>query len=235
MSDGAVGPREPKREKPVRVIIADDHPVIRIGIRNVLSVDGRFAVIGEAGSGTEAFAQTRTLLPDVLLLDIQMPQSNGFDTLRQVTTTFPQTRVVLLTGSILPEQLAEAFNSGSRGVILKSALAEQILSALTAVTEGAFWAHGRRVELLAGVLADVRTQARQESTERFHLTRRELEVVGLIVKGYSNRDIAKHFHLSEETVKRHLSNTFDKLKISTRLELAIFALANKLVSPQEDR
>ncbi len=238
MSEGATvagssGP--PRRDMPVRVIIADDHPVVRIGVRNVLGAHGRFAVVGEAANGAEALAQTRALLPDVLLLDIQMPNSAGFDTLRQITTTIPETRVVLLTGSIQAEQIAEAFNSGARGVLLKSALTEQIAFALIAVMEGAFWAHGRRVEQLAGVLADVRTQVRQESTERYHLTRRELEVVGLIVKGFSNRDIAKQFNLSEETVKRHLSNTFDKLKISTRLELAIFALANKLVPPQEDR
>ena len=236
MSDGVgSSPGPAQRKLPTRVIIADDHPVVRIGVRNVLTVDGAFTVVGEAQNGPEALAQTRALLPDVLLLDIQMPNSAGLDTLRQVATGFPQTRVVLLTGSIQPEQLAEAFNSGARGVILKGALAEQIVSALTAVMEGAFWAHGRRMEQLAGVLADVRSQMRQESTERYHLTRRELEVVGLIVKGFSNRDIAKHFNLSEETVKRHLSNTFDKLKISTRLELAIFALANKLVPPQDDR
>ena len=227
------GTGAPRRTSPVRVIIADDHPVVRIGVRNVLAAHGNFSVVGEAENGPEAVAQTRVLEPDVLLLDIQMPNSAGFDTLRQVVSGVPQTKVVLLTGSIQAEQLAEAFNAGARGIVLKSALTEQIASALLAVIDGSFWAHGQRIDHLAGVLAELRAQVRQETSERFNLTRRELEVVGLIVKGYSNRDIAKQFSLSEETVKRHLSNTFEKLKISTRLELAIFALANKLV-PHED-
>ena len=132
----------------------------------------------------------------------------------------PKTRVVLLTGSIQVEQLANAFNAGARGIVLKSALTEQIAVALLSVVEGFYWAQGRRIEHLAGVLAELRAQAKEEHGDRWNLTRRELEVVGLIVKGFSNRDIAKQFNLSEETVKRHLSNTFEKLGISTRLELA---------------
>ncbi len=218
---------------PVRVTIADDHPVVRIGVRNVLAAHGNFAVVSEAENGSQAVAQALELLPDVLLLDVQMPKTTRFDTIRQLAADVPQTRVVLLTGSIQAEELAEAFNAGARGIVLKSALTEQIASALLAVHDGYFWAQGHRIEHLAGVLAELRVQVRQESTDRFNLTKRELEVVGLIVKGLSNREIAKQFNLSEETVKRHLSNTFEKLKISTRLELAIFAIANKLVSPKD--
>jgi two-component system nitrate/nitrite response regulator NarL len=221
------------RSTPVRVTIADDHPVVRIGVRNVLSAHGHFSVVSEAENGVQAIAQTVQLQPDVLLLDVQMPKTTRFDTIRQLAAEAPQTRVVLLTGSIQAEELADAFNAGARGIVLKSALTEQIASALLAVVDGYYWAQGHRIEHLAGVLAELRVQVRQESTERFNLTRRELEVVGLIVKGFSNRDIAKQFNLSEETVKRHLSNTFEKLKISTRLELAIFAIANKLVAPKD--
>ena len=223
----------PRRDVPIRVIIADDHPVVRIGVRNVLAAHGHFAVVSEAENGAEAVAQTRDLQPEILLLDIQMPNTAGLETLRQVMAAATRTRVVLLTGAIQPEQLADAFDTGARGIVLKSALTEQIASALLAVMEGGFWVNGRRLELLSAVLSELRAQIRQESSERYRLTRRELEVVGLIVKGYSNRDIAKQFNLSEETVKRHLSNTFEKLNISTRLELAIFALANKLVPPQD--
>jgi two-component system nitrate/nitrite response regulator NarL len=99
------------------------------------------------------------------------------------------------------------------------------------VSDGFYWAHGQKIEHLAGVLLQLRSLVHAENTTNFNLTRRELEVVALIVKGYSNREIAKHFQLSEETVKRHLSNTFEKLNISTRLELAIFAIANKLAPP----
>ena len=217
----------------IRVLIADDHPVVRIGVRNVLTAQGQFNVIAEAENGDEAVELSLELHPDVLLLDVQMPKAVGFDMVRQVSAGAPDTRILLLTGSIQAEQLAEAFNAGARGIVLKSALTEQIATALYAVMAGYYWADGRQIEHLAGVLAELRAQVKQENNERYNLTRRELEVVGLIVKGYSNRDIAKQFNLSEETVKRHLSNTFEKLKISTRLELAIFAIANKLVAPVE--
>jgi two-component system nitrate/nitrite response regulator NarL len=223
------------RGDPVRVIIADDHPVVRIGVRNVLAAHGHFVVIAEAETGTQAVAQSLELHPDVLLLDVQMPHTAGFDPVRQVTAGVPDTRIILLTGSIGAEQLAEAFNAGARGIVLKSALTEQIAVALLSVMDGYYWAQGRRIDHLAGVLAELRAQVRTESNDKYNLTRRELEVVGLIVKGYSNRDIAKKFSLSEETVKRHLSNTFEKLNISTRLELAIFAIAHKLVPPSDEQ
>jgi len=225
----------PRRDSPVRVIIADDHPVVRIGVRNVLAAHGHFSIVAEAENGAQAVEHALALHPNVLLLDVQMPNTTGFDTVRQVVAGVAETKIVLLTGSIQAEQLAEGFIAGARGIVLKSALTEQIASALLAVVDGYYWAQGHRIDHLAGVLAELRSQVRRESNDRFNLTRRELEVVGLIVKGYSNRDIAKQFGLSEETVKRHLSNTFEKLKISTRLELAIFALANKLVSPEPPR
>ncbi len=217
----------------IRVLIADDHPVVRIGVRNVLAAHGKFAVIAEADNGGAAMSLAMEHQPDVLLLDVQMPLSEGFDVVRKLLSQAPRIRVLLLTGSIQAEQLAEAFNQGARGVVLKSALTDQIATAILSVHEGAYWAHGRRIEHLAGVLAELKQQVKQENDDRFNLTRRELEVVGLIVKGLSNRDIARQFHLSEETVKRHLSNIFEKLNISTRLELAILAISKKLVPPQD--
>ncbi len=232
-SHSSDSPPASRREGAVRVIIADDHPVVRIGVRNVLAAHGHFSVVAEAENGVQAVAQSIELRPDVLLLDVQMPNTSGFDPVRQVASGAPETRIVLLTGSIQAEHLAEAFNAGARGIVLKGALTEQIASALLAVVDGYYWAQGRRIDHLAGVLTEMRSQVRKENNDRFNLTRRELEVIGLIVKGYSNRDIAKQFKLSEETVKRHLSNTFEKLNISTRLELAIFAIANKLASTKD--
>jgi two-component system nitrate/nitrite response regulator NarL len=212
------------------VLIADDHPVVRIGVRNVLSAHGNFHVIDEAETGREAIDLTLELKPDLLLLDVQMPEASGLDIVRAIVGAAPQVRIVLLTGSIQQDMLTEAFTLGVKGLVLKNALTDQIAAALVAVMDGFLWVHGSRAENLAGVLGQLQAQARQEPADRFHLTRRELDVVGLIVKGMSNRDIAKQFELSEETVKRHLSNIFDKLNISTRLELAIFAIANKIVS-----
>lgn len=233
-AQGENGPVPSLPAAPIRVLLADDHPVVRIGVRNVLTGQGDFEVIAEAENGAQAVTLSLQLLPDILLLDVQMPGTTGFDMVRQVVAGARNTRVLLLTASIDAGQLADAFNAGARGIVLKSALTEQIATALLSVMDGYYWANGHRVDHLAGVLAELRAQVRRESNDRYHLTKRELEVVGLIVKGFSNREIAKHFNLSEETVKRHLSNTFEKLKISTRLELAIFAIANKLVAPNED-
>jgi two-component system nitrate/nitrite response regulator NarL len=223
--------RPPRRAPQTRVVIADDHPVVRIGVRNVLAAHGRFNVVAEADTGDEAVALCIEHKPDILLLDVQMPNAEGFDPVRQIALAVPCTRIVLLTGAIEAERLAEGFTAGARGIVLKGAMTEQIATALLAVSEGFYWAQGQKIEHLAGVLAQLRTMVRAETSANFNLTRRELEVVALIVKGYSNREIAKHFQLSEETVKRHLSNTFEKLNISTRLELAIFAIANKLNLP----
>ncbi len=231
-TDGAPG-GDSRGAGPIRIVIADDHPVVRIGVRNMLATHERFAVVGEAENGPETVTRTVEHQPDVLLLDVQMPHAAGFDVVREVASRMPEVQIVLLTGSIPMDRLAEAFQAGARGIVLKSALTEQIAAAMLAVMAGFFWAEGRRMDSLAEVLAELRAQNKPESTERYNLTRRELEVVGLIVKGYSNRDIAKEFNLSEETVKRHLSNTFEKLGISTRLELAIMAIEKKLVPPAE--
>ena len=200
----------------------------------MLAAHGNFSVIGEAETGDEAVDLTLEQKPDLLLLDVQMPHLAGIDIVRGVVAAAPQVRIVLLTGSIQTDTLAEAFAMGVRGMVLKNALTDQIAAALLAVMEGYYWIHGKRTDSLSSVLAQLRSQTRQESSDRFHLTRRELDVVSLIVKGMSNRDIAKQFELSEETVKRHLSNIFDKLNISTRLELAIFAISHKLV-PNTDK
>ncbi len=218
-----------QRTAPIRVIIADDHPVVRIGVRNVLAAHGRFSVVAEADNGAETVRQALSLQPEILLLDVQMPNSSGFSTIREVAAAAPRTRTVLLTGSIPPDQLMEAFNAGARGIVFKNAMTEQIAAALLAVMDGGYWAQSHRVEQLSGILDELKAQTREATPEEWNLTRRELEVVGLIVRGCSNRDIAGQFNLSEETVKRHLSNIFEKLGISTRLELAVMAIAKKLV------
>ena len=223
--------RVPAGKSLIRIVIADDHPVVRIGVRNMLATLPRFEVVGEAQDGPETVARTLEHAPDIVLLDVQMPNAAGFDVVREIAQQAPGAHIVLLTGSISMDKLLGAFEAGARGIVLKSALTEQIATAMLAVMAGRYWVEGREVETLEEVQAELRARNKPEMPERFNLTRRELEVVGLIVKGYSNRDIAKEFHLSEETVKRHLSNTFEKMGISTRLELAIMAIEKKLVPP----
>ena len=166
---------------PIRIVVADDHPVVRFGVKNMLENEVGFEVVGEAEDGDVAITQTLELEPDILLLDLQMPRLPG-------------------------------------------------LEALRAVLSGDYWIGGERVANLVAALNELMKKAAAVPERKtYGLTPRELEVVTCIVEGCSNKDVAKQFTISEETVKRHLSNIFDKTGVSTRLELALFAIAHKLV------
>ncbi|MGP8269813.1 MAG: response regulator [Terracidiphilus sp.] len=220
-------------ERSIRIVVADDHPVVCIGVRNMLSESEGFEVIGDAADGDEAITQTLELQPDILLLDVQMPRLPGLEAMRAIMTGSPTVKIILLTSTISTQQVIEALHIGARGIVLKDALADHLQTAIKTVSGGDYWIGGKRVINLVSALHDLMQQAQVPQRKTYGLTPRELEVVGAIVEGCSNRDIAKQFNLSEETVKRHLSNIFDKTGVSTRLELALFAIAHHLVEPQE--
>jgi len=215
----------------IRILIADDHPVVRIGVRNMLASDEHIEVVGEAGDGNEAITQTLELLPDILLLDLAMPRLPGLEAMRAIMSGSPTVKIILLTSQISTQQVIEALQIGARGIVLKDALTDHLNEAILSVASGDYWIGGKRVVNLVGALHELMLKAAAPERKTFGLTPREMEVVGCIVEGCSNRDIAKQFSLSEETVKRHLSNIFDKTGVSTRLELAMFAIAHHLVSP----
>jgi DNA-binding NarL/FixJ family response regulator len=217
----------------IRILLADDHPVVRIGVRNMLQSDRSFEVVGECGDGDEAITQTLELLPDILLLDLYMPRLPGLEAMRAIMSGSPSVKIVLLTSTISTQQIIEALQIGARGIVLKDALADHLTTAIRAVVGGDYWIGGKRVVNLVGALHELMQKAAVPDRKTFGLTPREMEVVGCIVEGCSNRDIAKQFSLSEETVKRHLSNIFDKTGVSTRLELAMFAIAHHLVNPEK--
>lgn len=219
-------------ERPIRIVLADDHPVVRIGVRNMLTADEGFEVLGEASDGDEAITQTLELQPDILLLDLLMPRLPGLEAMRAIMNGSPTVKIILLTSTITTQQIIEALHIGARGIVLKDAIAGHLQTAIKTVAAGDYWIGGKRVVNLVSALHDLMQQAQTPQRKTFGLTPRELEVVGSIVEGCSNRDIAKQFGLSEETVKRHLSNIFDKTGVSTRLELALFAIAHQLVAPQ---
>lgn len=220
-------------ERPIRIVVADDHPVVRIGVTNMLNEQPGLEVVGEACDGDEAITQTLELEPDILLLDLQMPRLPGLEAMRAIMTGAATVKVVLLTSTITTQQIIEALQIGARGIVLKDALANHLQTAIRTVASGDYWIGGKRVVNLVSALHDLMQQAAVPQRKTYGLTPRELEVVGCIVEGCSNRDIAKQFSLSEETVKRHLSNIFDKTGVSTRLELALFAIAHHLVEPQQ--
>jgi DNA-binding NarL/FixJ family response regulator len=214
----------------IRIVVADDHPVVRFGVKNMLMNEPGFEVVGEAEDGDDAITQTLELEPDILLLDLAMPRLPGLEAMRAIMAKSPRVKIVMLTSTISTQQIIEALQIGARGIVLKDSVAGDLSQAMRAVLSGDYWIGGERVANLLRALHELQAQAAAiPERKTYGLTPRELEVVGCIVEGCSNRDIAKQFTISEETVKRHLSNVFDKTGVSTRLELALFAIAHKLV------
>jgi two-component system nitrate/nitrite response regulator NarL len=215
----------------IRVVVADDHPVVRYGVKNMLMQEPGFEVVGEAEDGDVAITQTLELEPDILLLDLSMPRLPGLEAMRAIMAKSPRVKIILLTATISTQQIIEALQIGARGILLKESVADDLSKSLRAVLSGDYWIGGERVANLLQALRELMAQAAAVPERKtYGLTPRELEVVTCIVEGCSNRDIAKQFSISEETVKRHLSNIFDKTGVSTRLELALFSIAHKLVA-----
>ena len=220
---------------PIKILIADDHPVVRVGLRNMLQTNGQMKVIAEAKDGIEALNMARTLRPDILLLDLAMPKMPGMDALRELTceSSPTSTRTIVLTGLIDKRQVLEALRLGARGVVLKDAVVDHLSACIRAVMQGQYWLEGRPVQNLVQVLRDLAAQTAPPPRKTFGLTARELEVVGLITEGSTNKHIAQTFGISEETVKRHLTNIFNKLGVGNRLELALLALNHNLLPSHE--
>ena len=215
----------------IRVLIADDHPVVRIGLRNMLQADANIKIVAEAKDGMEALHMVRTLHPDILLLDLAMPKMPGLEALRELTSDSSDTRTIVLTGQIDKRQILEALQLGARGVVLKDAAVAHLSACIKAVMQGQYWLEGRPVQNLVQVLRDLTAQTAPPPRKTFGLTARELEVVTLITEGSTNKHIAETFGISEETVKRHLTNIFNKIGVGNRLELALFALNHNLLPP----
>ena len=215
--------------KHIRILIADDHPVVRFGVRRMLQSHPEFMVVGEAADGKEAIHEMREMQPDILLLDLNMPLLPGLETLRELTTTQVPSKTILLTSAISQRQVLEALQLGARGVVLKDAMASDLASCISAVMSGHYWLGSKPVSNLVQVLHDLMEEVKQPPQNTFGLTSRELEVVTLIAQGNTNKDIARECKIAEETVKRHLKNIFDKVGVWNRLELALFAINNHLV------
>jgi len=217
-------------DKPVRIVIADDHPIFRDGLRKLLEQEPGLEVVGEAAHGEEAVRLVREEKPDVLLLDLAMPRHPGFEALRALSDEPQGPRTIILTASIEKPQIIEALQLGARGVVLKESATELLLKSIRSVMEGQTWIGRETVTDLVQYLRAAESPAPPAARPKgFGLTPRELDIVATIVAGYSNREIARHLGISEDTVKNHLSNVFDKLGVSSRLELALFAVTHGVV------
>jgi two-component system nitrate/nitrite response regulator NarL len=214
-----------KTPSPVRILIADDHPIFRDGLRKLLDSEPGLRVVGQASDGEEAVKLARQLEPDILLLDLAMPRVTGLEALRELAASPTPVRTILLTAAIERRQIVSALQLGASGVILKEAATELLLKSIRSVMAGQYWVGRESVTDLVKILRELSPPEGTESPPRnFGLSGREMEVVRAVVAGYTNREIAEKFRLSEQTVKHHLTNIFDKLGVSSRLELALFAV-----------
>jgi two-component system nitrate/nitrite response regulator NarL len=217
-------------QTPIRIVIADDHPLVRDGLRRLFELQPGFAVVGEAADGLEALLRAKDLRPDVLLLDLAMPRVNGLEVLEALADTTTAVRTVVLTAAIEREETAEALRLGARGIVLKDSATPLLYKCIRAVMNGDYWVGHERIDDVVRALRLTGGPAAHEAPPASQLTQRQLQVIGAIVEGASNKDIAKTFGLSEQTVKNHLSHIFDKLGVSNRLELALYAVHHRLLA-----
>lgn len=222
-----------KTAERIRILAADDHPIFRHGLRGLLEAEPDFQVVGEAADGTEVLEKVPALQPDVLLLDLAMPRLGGMEALRELARTSAGARqglrIVVLTVAIEKRQILEALQLGAHGIVLKDAAAQLLIKALRAVVSGQYWVGRESVADLVQYLRRLAPAVPDKPGQVRLLTSREREILSAIVGGLTNREIAEKLSISEDTVKHHLSRIFDKVGVSHRLELAMFAVNHGLV------
>jgi NarL family two-component system response regulator LiaR len=210
---------------PVRVLIVDDHAIVRQGLRTYLELLEGIEIVGEATNGVEAVAQARALGPDVVLMDLVMPEMDGIEATRQITALDPAHKVIVLTSFSEDEMVFPAIRAGATGYLLKDISPTELAQAIQAVHHG-------KVQLHPDVTKKLLTQFVQpmveQATDPDTLTARELEVLREIARGKSNRELALELGISEKTVKTHVSNILGKLHLDDRTQAAIYALKHGL-------
>lgn len=216
--------------QPVRVIIADDQPLFRRGLWVVLGTDERIEVVAEAENGEEAIAKTVELVPDVVLMDVRMPKVNGIEAARVISREVPTTKIIMLTVSDEEDDLYEAIKAGATGYLLKEISVEKVSEAIQAVVQGQSLITPSMASKL--LMEFQKLSNRPEEVSQFSspkLTTRELEVLKLVAKGMSNREIGEQLFISENTVKNHVRNILEKLHLHSRMEAVIYAVRERLL------
>ena len=229
-----VGPRrdgEPERDAVIRILIADDHAVLRAGLRMLLDAEQDMRVVGEAGDGVMALALVCELTPDVVLLDLTMPRTGGLETLRQIREMSPQTRVLILTMHDEEGYLREALAAGSAGYVLKRAADIELLSAIRAVYRGGTYLHAAHTRVLFEERAR-RRDSKPVGEPEPSLSSREEEVLRLIALGYTSRQAAVELNLSAKTVETYRGRLMTKLNLRNRVELVRYALQRGLLEEE---
>ena len=222
---------------PIRVLLADDQPLIRLGFRMVLSSAPDIELVGDADTGAAAVDLTASLRPDVVLMDVRMPGMDGIEATRRIVSETPQSRVLILTTFDLDEYAYAALNAGASGFLLKDAQPAELIAAIRTIARGDAVIAPRITRLLLDAFASHMpngSPAPPPSPLIDRLTARELQVLGEVAAGRSNQEIATRLVLSEATVKTHLGRILTKLELRDRIQAVVFAHQNRLVDERPD-
>ncbi len=218
------------KDTAIRVLIADDHHVVRGGLRALLETEDDIEVIGEASDGLEAVAKTRALAPDVLLLDLVMPRKNGIEAIMEIKNEDPSARILVLTSFSDDEKVFAAIKAGALGYLLKDSSTQELIQAIRDVYSGESSLHPVIARKLIRELNRPATNLPQTDEP---LTEREVEVLVFVARGYSNQEIADGLVISERTVRTHVSNILSKLHLANRTQAALYALKEGLATLDE--
>ncbi len=211
----------------IKVLIADDHPIVREGLRRLLSLEDDVDVVGEAADGESTVALSEKLGPDIVLLDLRMPGMDGFGALQRLQRLGNKPRVIVITASEDKNEFVQAMKLGCSGIVLKQTASDLIIKSIRKVYAGEIWLDSHTTAAVMRQFAsptDTPISTGVRSRDRSPLSQREREIVALVAQGYKNKEMAEKMFISEQTVKNHLHNIFDKLGVSDRLELALYAI-----------
>jgi DNA-binding NarL/FixJ family response regulator len=218
------------RHEPVRVVIVDDQELFRRGLAMLLAAEDDIDVVGEAANGHEATTLAAAIAPDVILMDVRMPQQSGIEACIAIKSVVPSAKIVMLTMSDEETDLYDAIRNGASGYLLKDASIDQVAEAVRVVAEGqSLISPSMAVKLLEEFKAISRSGGGKDDGLNPRLTPRELEVLNLVAHGLNNRDIAKELFISENTVKNHVRNILEKLQLHSRMEAVMYAVREKLL------
>lgn len=220
----------------IRIVLADDHPIVRDGLKKLLVLEEDIAVVGEASDGREVLDVIEQTHPDVVILDLRMPNMDGLAALDAIQKLNPKPRVIVLTASEDKNEFVQAMKLGCSGIVLKQTAPELIVKSIRKVYSGEIWLDSHTTAAVMRQFAApgemLGTHPGARNRERSPLSQREREIVSLVAQGYKNREMAEKMFISEQTVKNHLHNIFDKLGVSDRLELALYAIHKGLHLPE---
>jgi len=219
----------------IRIVVADDHPIFRDGLCRLLALEEDFEVVAQASDGRQVLDVLQQLEPDILLLDLKMPGLDGLATLQRLQAARNKTRVIVLTASDDKNEFVQAMKLGTSGIVLKQTATELLIKSIRKVHAGEIWLDSHTTAaVIRQFVANDEAPAPQQiapagrDRERSPLSQREREIVALVAQGFKNKEMAEKMFISEQTVKNHLHNIFDKLGVSDRLELALYAIHNNL-------